>query len=733
MKIKIKLTLLGVALTVVVAVAISIALTNRASSNSMEMSVNSLEFLNDQQTEYWFGRVNGHLRVLHTLANILGNYDSFEPDLRRDTFDEIIMAVMADEVVFFEIGTIWRANAFDNDADHIGRQGSTETGQYASVVSRDEYTHELFFRTSGIVDMLIDYINGPNARQDRIETPEIIQIRGEDNAVMRMSVPIISKSNGRVMGMVNGRVDLVAVQPAVMQTMRTHPDIAAMSIYANNGYIVASYLPDNIGNLLHEVPTMFADNLGLVQQTVREGGNLVLDGYSASMDSNTKIDLSSFTIGTSDMTWTIMLAMAESTIMAPVQDMVEFAVIIALVVIVVGSIVAFFIYSATTKPIITVTETLKDISEGDGDLTHSIVVNSKDEIGNMAKYFNLTIEKIKIMVRHVMNETKVITDMSSALASDMTETAAAMNEITANIQSIKSRMINQSASVTETNATMEQITTNINNLNGHVEQQSTSVSQSSSAIEEMLANIQSVTTTLVRNGENVEKLTEASDVGRTGLQDVASDIQEISRESEGLLEINAVMENIASQTNLLSMNAAIEAAHAGDAGRGFAVVAEEIRKLAESSSEQSKTISTVLKKIKTSIDKITQSTDSVLKRFEAIDTSVRTVAEQEENIRNAMEEQGQGSKQILEAIGHLNDTSQLVKNGSLEMLEGAREVMRETENLDKSTQEITGGMNEMASGVDQVNKAVTNINELTAKNRETADLLMKEVQKFKIV
>ena len=97
-----------------------------------------------------------------------------------------------------------------------------------------------------------------------------------------------------------------------------------------------------------------------------------------------------------------------------------------------------------------------------------------------------------------------------------------------------------------------------------------------------------------------------------------------------------------------------------------------------------------------------------------------------------MEEQGHGSKQILEAIGSLNDTTQIVKSGSSEMLEGAKEVMRETVNLEKSTQEITGGMNEMASGVDQVNTAVNHINELTNKNRETAELLAKEVAKFKI-
>ena len=230
---------------------------------------------------------------------------------------------------------------------------------------------------------------------------------------------------------------------------------------------------------------------------------------------------------------------------------------------------------------------------------------------------------------------------------------------------------------------------NIDKLNENVEKQSSSVSQSSSAIEEMLANIQSVTQTLVKNAENVKGLTDASEVGRSGLQEVASDIQEISCESEGLMEINSVMENIASQTNLLSMNAAIEAAHAGEAGKGFAVVADEIRKLAESSSEQSKTISTVLKKITESISKIGKSTDGVLKEFGEIDSSVRTVADQETNIRNAMEEQGAGSKQILDAIGQVNTITREVKDSSKEMLEGSNEVIRESKNLEKATQEIT--------------------------------------------
>jgi methyl-accepting chemotaxis protein len=428
----------------------------------------------------------------------------------------------------------------------------------------------------------------------------------------------------------------------------------------------------------------------------------------------------------------VVLTLPESVLYKTIFTIERIAVIVFAVTIVVVLFLAFFLSARITGPIIKTALTLKDISEGEGDLTKSVNVPSKDEIGDLARYFNKTLEKIKDLVLTIKSQSVSLFDIGSELAGNMTETAAAVNQIAVNIQSIKGQVINQSASVTETNATMEQITVNIDTLSAHVNRQSESVTQSSSAIEQMLANIESVTQTLVKNSNNVKGLIEASEVGRAGLQEVSMDIQEIARESEGLLEINRVMETIASQTNLLSMNAAIEAAHAGEAGKGFAVVANEIRKLAENSGKQSKTISTVLKKIKDSIDKIIKSTDSVLDKFEAIDNGVRIVSDQEENIRNAMEEQSVGSKQILEAIEQLNEVTQLVKNSSEEMLGGSKQIIHESKNLDLSTQEIAHGMNEIASGAGQINSAVNQINELSGQNRNNIDILVKGVSLFRV-
>jgi PAS domain S-box-containing protein len=208
-------------------------------------------------------------------------------------------------------------------------------------------------------------------------------------------------------------------------------------------------------------------------------------------------------------------------------------------------------------------------------------------------------------------------------------------------------------------------------LNEHLETQATAIAESASAIEEMIANVQTVVNTLTRNSHNMEELLVASTAGHSSLSNVVSDIKEIAHVSQSLMEINSVIENIASQTNLLSMNAAIEAAHAGEAGRGFAVVASEIRKLAESSSKQSNTINTALKKIKGSIDKIGHSTDAVMNKFQDIDGKVKTVVEQESSILDAMTEQGAGSSQILQAIAQVNEITSLVKEDASQMVEAA--------------------------------------------------------------
>ncbi|MDR1307186.1 MAG: methyl-accepting chemotaxis protein [Treponema sp.] len=733
MKLRYRLSIIVIAILLVSGVSLSFILLRLASDMQMHTALESQERLAAEQARIIQTRYEGYLRVVDTLADMMADYDLAEVGRQRNRFDQLLHSVLESEERIIAVYTVFKPNSIDpgQDASFIGVPGNTETGQYANWYTRR--SGQIEHLTYNDIQTVMAIVNGPDARKEIIYDPVPQTVAGRDTFTVKISAPIINRRTDEVVGRVGVNVDTAYLQPVVDETIQNHPDITAMTVFSNNSTIIASGVPDQVGKLLKDAQSsLYSARTTAVQNAVLQGEKYRIAEYSENLKTDLEMIIYPFTIGETGISWALMMGTAKTAIMEEITRMTYLTIFIAAAAVVIMAVIIYFVSAGITKPIVNVAVTLRDISEGEGDLTKAVDIRSKDEIGDLARYFNATLGKIKNLVVTIKDRSVTLFDIGNELAGNMTETAAAINEITANIQSIKGRVINQSASVTETNATMEQITINIDKLNGHVNRQSTSVAQSSSAIEEMLANIQSVTQTLIKNSENVKDLSEASEVGRSGLQEVAGDIQEIARESEGLLEINAVMENIASQTNLLSMNAAIEAAHAGEAGKGFAVVADEIRKLAENSGEQSKTISAVLKKIKDSIDKITKSTDSVLNKFEAIDNGVRTVSDQEENIRNAMEEQGAGSKQILEAVSQLNEATQMVKGSAEEMLEGSRQVIQESKNLELATQEITNGMNEMASGADQINIAVNRVNTISGTNKENIDVLVREVSKFKV-
>jgi len=382
------------------------------------------------------------------------------------------------------------------------------------------------------------------------------------------------------------------------------------------------------------------------------------------------------------------------------------------------------------NPMRKMVETLNHIAS-DWDLTSRLEIRQKDEMGDLAEHFNMTMEKLRSLVETIKYKINGLNHTSFELSANMDKTSTAVQQITSNLDTMKTLMVKQEGGAEEAGKAVTDIKENIDSLKKIIEEQTDSVNRSSSAIEEMTANINSVTRTLVENSKNVIALTEASENGKTGVQTVAQEIQEIAHDSEGLLEINSVMNNIASQTNLLSMNAAIEAAHAGEAGRGFAVVADEIRKLAESSSKQSKTTATMLKKIKASIDNITKSSNEVLSRFGAIDSGVKTVSEHEQNILNSMEEQEVGGKQILESISRLRDITSSVKQGSDHMAESGETLVKETDGFIKISKETVDGMNEILKGVNKINVSVNHVNEMSQENNKNFDALKQETDKFK--
>ncbi|GBU29328.1 methyl-accepting chemotaxis protein [Treponema sp. R8-4-B8] len=730
MKIKYKLSIMVIAIVVVVITGVAVLLLRQSTTISRTLSEQKIALLARQRAQYWNGRIGGYLQVLHAMAQVMCHFESTAPAERRDQYEKIMNSIFEEQPDMVRMFTVWKPNAIDGaDSRYIGRTGSTVTGQFAYALGQE--TGKTVPQTSQVVDAVMEYVSGPNAKKDNVSHPSPMSLAGTDTYVVRLMVPIINTNGGEIVGAIGCQLNINLVQPRIEATIKEFEEVAAISIYSSNGFIIGSYRPERIGKMMNEAEVQFGSHINEAFEAVKNGKEYQCFSYAPTLKTNVEISLIPIPIGDSDTTWSVMIGSTEEYIMKEVREMIGFTVILSMIAIVIVTVIMYLVVSGTTKPIGYLAEAFLVVAKG--DLTHVSNISSKDEIGDLAQDFNLTVEEIKTLVGTMKYKINALTNTGHELSANMDKTSKSVDQISENFDGMKVKMNAQEHSAAEAEKAVKTIKNSIDGLNMLIESQSESINNSSSAIEEMTANIHSVTKTLIENSKNVIELTEASENGKTGLQTVAQKILDIAHDSEGLLQINAVMNNIASQTNLLSMNAAIEAAHAGEIGRGFAVVAEEIRKLAETSGKQSKTTGAMLKKIKTSIDGITESSNEVLSRFVSIDSAVKTVSTHEENIRNAMEEQEVGGKQILDSMGKLKEISVSVKKGASDMSESGDQLNRQTGELIQSSNEVVNGMNDIVNGaMKEIKAAVVLVDEMSAENSRNFEELKTESKRFKV-
>nr|MCR4900884.1 chemotaxis protein [Treponema sp.] len=357
---------------------------------------------------------------------------------------------------------------------------------------------------------------------------------------------------------------------------------------------------------------------------------------------------------------------------------------------------------------------------------------NRSELGLIVHAVNELKNKSNRILSIFEQSAKRTSSESDDLVSNMDSTKNNVSNIAESIQKIKGEIENQSAGVQESNSSIEQIMGNIRSLNNAIEAQAASVTQSSAAVEEMVANIASVSQILEKNTEVVNLLTDASDKGQQQVKIAVDTAEGVLQQSAGILQASSIIQNIASRTNLLAMNAAIESAHAGEAGKGFAVVAEEIRKLAEQSSSQSKAIDENLHSLSEAISHITVDIGHVKVAFENIYELSQKVREQESVIANAMEEQNSGNQQVLEAMRSISDSTIEVKNGSAEMLVGGEQILKEMQQLQEITTNISVTMNQITNFSQHITDAVAVTTASTNSTKESVTGLLNELDSFKL-
>ena len=417
-----------------------------------------------------------------------------------------------------------------------------------------------------------------------------------------------------------------------------------------------------------------------------------------------------------------------------IRSILGSVVFLTIIFVVIAVITTLFITKSIIAPLRQAIAMLQDIADGEGDLTRELAINSDDELGELATAFNSFLSKLRDIIKNVLGVASTLArsaNDSTTAAHDILSgskeisgiaqsAVEAVTSMTSNVEQVVEGVEQQTQSVDTTSRAINEISRNINVIVNNAKEQTTAVESSAYSVEEQAKAI----TDILANANTARSITDKIDndsiEGKKILGETVSSIRDIAKSSQEVKNIIAMISGIAAQTNLLALNAAIEAARAGEAGKGFAVVADEVRTLAEQAGDAAQQIEGLINDSSSKTERGVTLIDSVDTIIHAMIDDVHQVAELIRVIDGATQQQQKESEQLTESMNDLKTITKNILTAMEEQSQGANEITQAMQHLSSIAQTIRSGMEQQADCSQSMNQAIQQVNTVAQTNETQA-------------
>lgn len=355
-----------------------------------------------------------------------------------------------------------------------------------------------------------------------------------------------------------------------------------------------------------------------------------------------------------------------------------------------------------------------------------------DEIGMLSSHLAEVIRSLGTFFAAVRDAASNVVGLKDALSAGTTQSAAAVAEINKNIESIKARFSVLDSAIDQASSALGDIGRYLSGLSEEAVKQTSSMESAGRELAESMRELAEVSRSLSDRARNADDLKRTVADGSERVQATNAVIGTIARDIEGVAEIVELIDQISEQTNILSMNAAIESAHAGAAGKGFAVVAEEIRKLAESTQENSQRIGETLDDIMRKIAEAQDASEASSRSLDAINAEFSGFVADLEGISQKASASSAESQRVVTVIQDSIGATKRIGTGTAEMYEKHRAIQDAMENIQAISDETLGGITEIDAGSKEILESVVHVEEISTQSRERAAELESALSGFKI-